>query len=132
MRALFAPCRRKDLTLRVLLTTAARCTPLHDANLDLSHEERARELMSYAISLGADPATWNRCQLVRLPGGVRTIEAAHAGDTSLEPAALESHDLRANVQRPTSNIQRPEAQAVGDVTSQRTIERGASLWTAPA
>jgi hypothetical protein len=34
-------------------------------------EETARELMGYAVSLGADPATWTRCQLVRLPGGRR-------------------------------------------------------------
>ena len=34
-------------------------------------EDAARELMAYAVSLGADPATWNRCQLVRLPGGQR-------------------------------------------------------------
>jgi hypothetical protein len=24
------------------------------------------------VSLGADPATWTRCQLVRLPGGTRS------------------------------------------------------------
>jgi len=39
---------------------------------DFGGEDRARELMAYAISLGADPATWNRCQLVRLPGGQRS------------------------------------------------------------
>ncbi len=27
--------------------------------------------MRYAVSLGADPATWTRSQFVRLPGGVR-------------------------------------------------------------
>lgn len=34
-------------------------------------EAVSRELMAYAVTLGADPATWNRCQLVRLPGGFR-------------------------------------------------------------
>lgn len=34
-------------------------------------DETVRSLMEYAMSLGADPATWNRCQLVRLPGGRR-------------------------------------------------------------
>lgn len=37
-------------------------------------EERSRELMAYAVSLGADAATWNRCQLVRMPGGRRKGE----------------------------------------------------------
>lgn len=29
------------------------------------------ELMKYAVSLGADPATWTKSQFVRLPGGLR-------------------------------------------------------------
>lgn len=32
-------------------------------------EEERRRFMSYAVSLGADKATWTACQLVRLPGG---------------------------------------------------------------
>ncbi len=38
-------------------------------------EETARELMNYARMLGADTATWNRCQLVRLPRGLRRVES---------------------------------------------------------
>ncbi len=34
-------------------------------------EENSRELMAYAASLGADTAGWPRCQLMRLPGGLR-------------------------------------------------------------
>lgn len=34
-------------------------------------EAAAESLMAYARTLGADTATWNRCQLVRLPGGTR-------------------------------------------------------------
>lgn len=34
-------------------------------------EEALRKFMSYAVSLGADPATWTRCQFVRLPDGLR-------------------------------------------------------------
>jgi hypothetical protein len=30
-----------------------------------------RDFMTYAVSLGADPHTWIRCQLVRVPGGTR-------------------------------------------------------------
>jgi hypothetical protein len=30
-----------------------------------------REFMRYAVSLGADPATWNKAQLVRIPDGLR-------------------------------------------------------------
>ncbi|MBX3739983.1 MAG: hypothetical protein KF712_03250 [Akkermansiaceae bacterium] len=34
-------------------------------------EEKLRAFMHYAVSLGADPITWTRCQLVRMPGGLR-------------------------------------------------------------
>lgn len=38
-------------------------------------EDVTRALMEYAVTIGADPATFNRCQLVRLPGGRREIKA---------------------------------------------------------
>ena len=34
-------------------------------------EEKLKRFMEYSVMLGADPATWNRCQLVRMPGGTR-------------------------------------------------------------
>jgi hypothetical protein len=34
-------------------------------------EEKLRRFMEYAVSLGADPATWTRSQFVRMPDGVR-------------------------------------------------------------
>lgn len=34
-------------------------------------EEDLLKFMRYAVSIGADPATWTRCQLVRLPDGTR-------------------------------------------------------------
>lgn len=34
-------------------------------------EDRLRRFMCYAVSLGADPATWTRSQFVRTPGGTR-------------------------------------------------------------
>lgn len=34
-------------------------------------EEQQRAFMKHAVSLGADPATWTRCQFVRMPGGQR-------------------------------------------------------------
>jgi hypothetical protein len=34
-------------------------------------EDRLRRFMRYAVSLGADHATWTRCQFVRMPGGRR-------------------------------------------------------------
>ena len=34
-------------------------------------EKLVRKFFAYAVSLGADPATWTRCQLVRLPLGWR-------------------------------------------------------------
>jgi hypothetical protein len=34
-------------------------------------ENVMRRFMRFAVSLGADPATWTRCQLVRMPDGLR-------------------------------------------------------------
>lgn len=34
-------------------------------------EEQIIDFFKTAVLLGADPATWNRCQFVRLPGGLR-------------------------------------------------------------
>ncbi|MBI4326650.1 MAG: hypothetical protein HY674_15510 [Chloroflexi bacterium] len=34
-------------------------------------EEKLRRFMEYAVSLGADHATWTRCQFVRVPDGQR-------------------------------------------------------------
>jgi hypothetical protein len=34
-------------------------------------EDDLRDFMAYAVSLGADPATWSRCQLVRVPAATR-------------------------------------------------------------
>jgi hypothetical protein len=42
----------------------------------VNNEESARELMAYAISIGADPPTWTRCQMIRLPEGRRDRPAA--------------------------------------------------------
>jgi hypothetical protein len=35
-------------------------------------EERLRRFMRFAVSIGADPATWTRSQFVRMPGGTRS------------------------------------------------------------
>jgi len=37
----------------------------------LDPEEKVQRFMEYALSLGADPATWTPCQLVRIPDGLR-------------------------------------------------------------
>jgi hypothetical protein len=34
-------------------------------------ESAVERFFRYAVSLGADPATWTRCQLVRMPDGQR-------------------------------------------------------------
>ena len=34
-------------------------------------EEQVRPFMARAVKLGADKATWTRCQLVRMPNGIR-------------------------------------------------------------
>jgi hypothetical protein len=36
-----------------------------------AEETRLRLFMEHTVSLGSDPATWTRCQLVRMPGGQR-------------------------------------------------------------
>jgi len=36
-------------------------------------EERLLRFMRYAVQLGADPATWTRCQFVRMPDGRRPV-----------------------------------------------------------
>lgn len=41
-------------------------------------EDRLRKFMRYAVSLGADSATWTRCQLVRMPEGLRQRERVPA------------------------------------------------------
>ena len=35
-------------------------------------EDKLRKFFDYAVSLGADPKTWSRCQFVRMPDGKRT------------------------------------------------------------
>jgi hypothetical protein len=37
-------------------------------------EDHLLRFMRLAVSLGADPATWTRCQLVRMPNGLRPVE----------------------------------------------------------
>lgn len=39
-------------------------------------EDTQRRFMRYAVSLGADPATWTRCQFVRMPDGLRRVSGA--------------------------------------------------------
>lgn len=41
--------------------------PVHGA-----HDDALRPFFRRCVSLGADPATWTRCQLIRLPGGTRS------------------------------------------------------------
>lgn len=37
-----------------------------------ANDDTLMRFMRYAVSLGADPATWTRCQFVRMPDGLRT------------------------------------------------------------
>lgn len=53
---------------------------LHGWYGPVTNEEDALELMSYAATLDADPSTWNRCQMVRLPGGRRKLDKPTEGD----------------------------------------------------
>lgn len=57
------------LPLRLVLSSGGKS--MHGWYGPASNEVSAHRLMSAATKIGADPATWTRCQLVRLPGGVR-------------------------------------------------------------
>jgi hypothetical protein len=63
---------------RLALAVHSAGKSLHGWYGPVENEELARELMGYAASLGADTAGWNRCQLMRLPGGVRKVAPADA------------------------------------------------------
>ena len=49
--------------------------------------QRIERFFRYAVSLGADPATWSRSQFVRLPNGVRE-DGRHQPVLYLNPAPL--------------------------------------------
>jgi len=58
-------------------------------------EERIEEFFAYAVSLGADPATWTRCQLVRLPGGRRNFNGESPRQQAVfywNPSAVETNN----------------------------------------
>lgn len=56
---------------RLALVVSSGGKSLHGWYGPCTDEAVSHDLMAYAVSLGADPATWNRCQLVRLPAGLR-------------------------------------------------------------
>jgi hypothetical protein len=75
-------CGSVDDQSAVLLHLAARAPlalAVHSGNKSIhgwfyatgQPEERLRAFMRYAVSLGADQATWTRSQFVRMPGGTR-------------------------------------------------------------
>lgn len=51
-------------------------------------EEELRRFFRYAVSLGADPATWTRCQLVRLPEGWREDKGTRQSVYYFDPDTL--------------------------------------------
>lgn len=58
-------------------------------------EEELRRFFRYAVSLGADPATWNRCQLVRLPEGWRRDKGTQQAVYYFDPDSLPDRDHKA-------------------------------------
>ena len=57
-------------------------------------EENLRRFMEYAVSLGADSATWTRCQFVRLPSGRRengALQEVLYFDPASIPATEDGH-----------------------------------------
>jgi hypothetical protein len=55
-------------------------------------EDVTRRFMRYAVTLGADPATWTRSQFVRLPQGWRADKQAPQDVAYFDPAKLERGD----------------------------------------
>lgn len=58
---------------RLVLVVNSAGKSVHGWYGPVTAEADARALMEYAVLLGADPATWNRCQLIRLPAGRRAV-----------------------------------------------------------
>ena len=52
-------------------------------------EDITRRFMRYAVTLGADPATWTRSQFVRLPQGWRADKEARQDVAYFDPSKLE-------------------------------------------
>jgi hypothetical protein len=52
------------------------------------HEERLRRFMNYAVSLGADQATWTRSQFVRMPDGTRRGNGARQSVYFYDPEVI--------------------------------------------
>lgn len=101
---------------------------LHGWYGPVADEEKARELMGYAVSLGADPATWNRCQLVRLPGGSRTVKPVMGNHITL-PDGWEQPGSRVRLEvfycDPPNLLQRERSEG-GGVASATDIQRAAA------
>ena len=55
-------------------------------------EDITRRFMRYAVTLGADPATWTRSQFVRLPQGWRADKEARQEVAFFDPSKLERGD----------------------------------------
>lgn len=51
-------------------------------------ERILRRFMDYAVVIGADPATWTPCQMVRLPGGLRRENGRRQETLFFNPANL--------------------------------------------
>jgi hypothetical protein len=51
-------------------------------------EDDLRAFMRFAVSFGADPMTWTRCQFVRLPGGLRRPAKVRQRIEFIDPSLL--------------------------------------------
>jgi hypothetical protein len=51
-------------------------------------EWELRRFLEYACALGADPATWKKCQLVRLPQGTRASNGNQQTVEYFDPDSL--------------------------------------------
>ncbi len=72
----FAECSSINGWPRLKLVVFSGMKSLHGWYGPVGSEDVARTMMEYAVIHGADTATWTRCQLVRLPGGLRRIPSA--------------------------------------------------------
>lgn len=59
-------------------------------------QQQLHEFMRYAVCLGGDPATWTRCQFVRLPGGLRRPGKVRQHIEFCDPSVLSLTNLNLN------------------------------------
>jgi hypothetical protein len=78
-------------TLKLVIFSGGKS--LHGWYGPVDDEDLARELMAYAVMLGADQSTWTACQMIRLPNAIRSDkqhDPANMPEGWPEPCVIQS------------------------------------------